>query len=44
MKKVENKIMLITYANTMGEDLKALDRVLARHFEGVFGGIHGRTC
>ena len=40
MKKVENKIMLITYANTMGENLKALDRVLKRHFSGVFGGVH----
>ncbi len=40
MKKVENKIMLITYANTMGENLSALDRVLKRHFRGVFGGVH----
>lgn len=40
MKKVENTAMLITYANTMGKDLKALDEVLDRHFEGVFGGIH----
>ena len=40
MKKVENKVMLITYANTMGKDLVALNEVLDRHFEGVFGGIH----
>lgn len=40
MKKIENKIMLITYANTMGENLSALDGVLARYFEGVFGGVH----
>ena len=40
MKKIENTAMLITYANTMGKDLAALDKVLDRHFEGVFGGIH----
>ena len=40
MKKVENKVMLITYANTMGKDLVALNEVLDRYFEGVFGGIH----
>ena len=32
--------MLITYANTMGRNLKALDAVLDRYFPGVFGGIH----
>jgi sucrose phosphorylase len=40
MKKVENKVMLVTYANTMGKDLTALNEVLDRHFKGVFGGIH----
>ena len=40
MKKVENKIMLITYADSLGGDLSALERILCRHFEGVFGGIH----
>ena len=40
MKKVENKVMLITYANAMGKDLAALDDVLDRYFEGVFGGVH----
>ena len=40
MKKVENKAMLITYANTMGKDLEALDKVLEHHFNGVFGGVH----
>lgn len=40
MKKIENKVMLITYADTMGGDLKALRRTLARHFDGVFGGVH----
>lgn len=40
MKKIENKAMLITYANTMGKDLRALDSVLEQHFPGVFGGVH----
>ena len=40
MKQVENKIMLITYANTMGKDLTALNDVLDRYFKGVFGGVH----
>ena len=40
MKKVENKAMLITYANTMGKDLAALNEILGRYFKGVFGGIH----
>ena len=40
MKKVENKIMLITYSDTMGENLSALNDVLARYFDGVFGGVH----
>ncbi len=40
MKKIENTAMLITYANTMGKDLAALNDVLDRHFKGVFGGVH----
>ena len=40
MKKVENKVMLITYADTLGGNLKALHRTLSRHFDGVFGGVH----
>ena len=40
MKNIENKAMLITYADSMGTDLKALDRVLDKHFAGVFGGVH----
>jgi len=40
MKKVENTIMLITYADSMGNNVSALERVLDRYFEGVFGGIH----
>lgn len=37
---MKNKIQLITYANSLGGDLKALDEALAQHFSGVFGGIH----
>ena len=40
MKKIENKVMLITYSDTLGGDLKKLDRVLDRYFPDVFGGIH----
>lgn len=40
MKKIENKIMLITYANSMGPDLKSLDHTLQTYFDGIFGGIH----
>ena len=40
MKNIENKAMLITYADSMGTNLKALERVLDKHFDGVFGGVH----
>lgn len=40
MKKIENKIMLITYADSMGKDLKELDEVLDKYFDGVIGGLH----
>lgn len=40
MKKIENKIMLITYADSMSKDLKELDEILSRHFKGVIGGLH----
>lgn len=40
MKKIENKIMLITYADSMGKNLKELDDVLKTHFQGVIGGLH----
>ena len=36
MKKIENKIMLITYANTLGGSLAQLERVLAQYFPGAF--------
>ncbi len=40
MKKITNKAMLITYADSMGKNLKELYEVLDEHFEGVFGGVH----
>lgn len=40
MKKIENKIMLITYADSMGHNLKELEHILESCFEGVFGGLH----
>ncbi|ETS90558.1 hypothetical protein HMPREF1497_2047, partial [Fusobacterium sp. CM21] len=33
MKKLENKIMLITYADCMGNNLKDLSKVLDKHFK-----------
>ena len=35
-----NKVVLITYADSMGRNLKELHQVLARHFEGAVGGVH----
>ncbi|HBI71604.1 MAG TPA: sucrose phosphorylase, partial [Lachnospiraceae bacterium] len=40
MKKIDNKIMLITYADSMGKDLKELNDILSEHFDGVIGGLH----
>lgn len=40
MKEISNQIMLITYPNTMGSNLKELNRILRTYFEGIFGGIH----
>ncbi len=40
MKKVSNQTMLITYADSMGDDLKDLYEILEEHFDGVFGGVH----
>ena len=40
MKKLENKIMLITYADCMGNNLKDLSRVLDKHFSKAVGGVH----
>ena len=40
MKKLENKIMLITYADSMGHNLKDLEEILSAHFKGAVGGVH----
>jgi sucrose phosphorylase len=38
--KFSNKIMLITYADSMGKNLKELDEALRRYYEGAVGGVH----
>ncbi|WP_072500182.1 sucrose phosphorylase [Olsenella phocaeensis] len=38
--RFENKIMLITYADSLGKNLRDLDQVLARHFDKAVGGVH----
>ncbi len=38
--KLENKIMLITYADSLGGDLKALKRTLDTWYRGAVGGVH----
>lgn len=40
MKKLENKCMLITYADCMGKNLKDLEYVMERYFNKAVGGIH----
>ncbi len=40
MKPIENKCMLITYADSMGGDLKKLEQVVDKHFSRELGGIH----
>lgn len=40
MKKIENKIMLITYADSMGNNLKDLKTVLKDHIGDAIGGVH----
>lgn len=38
---VKNKVQLITYPDSLGGDLKALNQVLTHYFEDIFeGGIH----
>ena len=37
---IENKAMLITYADSLGKDLKDLEQVLDGPFSGAFGGVH----
>ncbi|AWZ37541.1 sucrose phosphorylase [Ligilactobacillus murinus] len=38
--KLENKMMLITYADSLGENLADLQKNLATHFKDAVGGIH----
>lgn len=40
MRPLENKCMLITYADSMGGDLKALEEILDTHFRQELGGVH----
>lgn len=35
-----NQMMLVTYADSLGKNLKELDRIAKKHLEGVVGGIH----
>lgn len=38
--KLTNKAMLITYPDSLGNNIKELQSVLANHLKGVIGGIH----
>lgn len=40
MRQIENKCMLITYADSMGGDLKALEHVLDTYFKDEIAGVH----
>ncbi len=40
MKKIENKIMLITYADSLGKNLTELKEALSTHVGKAVGGIH----
>ena len=40
MKRIENKAMLITYADTLGGNLQRLGHVMETYFPGAFGGLH----
>lgn len=35
-----NKVMLITYADSMGKDLHELDTAVSEYFSGAIGGMH----
>lgn len=37
---IKNQAMLITYADSLGSDLKDLKQVLTEHLQGVVGGVH----
>ncbi|MEK5419180.1 sucrose phosphorylase [Paenibacillus odorifer] len=38
--QIKNEAMLITYADSMGNNLKELNEVLDTHLQGVVGGVH----
>lgn len=38
--KLTNKAMLITYPDSLGNNLKDLQKVLQTHLDGVVGGVH----
>lgn len=40
MKKLENKIMLITYSDSIGHNIRELHDILKKHVGGAIGGIH----
>lgn len=40
MKEIPNKVMLITYPDSLGGNLRGLDAALARHLQGAVGNIH----
>ncbi len=40
MKKIENKVMLITYSDSLGNNLKDLNMVLDKYFAKAIGGVH----
>ena len=37
---IRDGVMLITYADSMGGNLRELKRMLDRHFEGAVNGVH----
>lgn len=39
-KALQNQIMLITYPDSLGHNLKDLDEILANYFAGAIGGLH----
>jgi sucrose phosphorylase len=40
MMQIKNEAMLITYADSLGRNLKELNEVLDKHLRGVVGGVH----
>lgn len=40
MRPVENKAMLITYADSLGGNLRGVQEILDEEFRGAFGGVH----